>query len=232
MTKLHSDISKRVAKTKLAKPQSAAKARAALPRGILVNARKEVRVKEVSGVSTVALKTREPSNSKPYEVHFLGVTVRELSDHPGVSGFDAEGSDFRSLYVMDLASRVHIVRSGLPASTLSRISDVMSVRLDKVCQWLTIPRSTAHRKISSQGVLSREESERALALERLLGQVETIVAESGTPEGFVAAKWLANWLDAPNGALGRQKPSEWLDTADGRELVSRLISQMQTGAYA
>ena len=42
----------------------------------------------------------------------------------------------------------------------------------------------------------------------------------------------AQWLEEINPALGGKAPGEFLDTADGRELVSRLIAQMQSGAYA
>ncbi|MEO8250054.1 MAG: antitoxin Xre/MbcA/ParS toxin-binding domain-containing protein [Burkholderiales bacterium] len=89
-----------------------------------------------------------------------------------------------------------------------------------------------NRKIKEGDVLSQDESERALGVARLIGQVQKIVSESGNLERFDAAGWTAQWLEEINPALGGKAPGEFLDTADERELVSRLIAQMQSGAYA
>ncbi|WP_293880590.1 MbcA/ParS/Xre antitoxin family protein, partial [Sphingomonas sp.] len=71
-----------------------------------------------------------------------------------------------------------------------------------------------------------------LGLAELLGQVEAMVEESGSPEGFDAGAWLTNWLRRPVQALGGAKPIEYLDTIKGQMLVAKLLLQMQTGAYA
>jgi uncharacterized protein (DUF2384 family) len=65
-----------------------------------------------------------------------------------------------------------------------------------------------------------------------VGQVQALVRESGNPEGFDAAQWTATWLQRPNPALGGRTPGDYMDTADGRELVASLVAQMQGGAYA
>ena len=80
--------------------------------------------------------------------------------------------------------------------------------------------------------LSQDESERALGIARLVGEVQKVVSESGNPEGFDAARWTADWLEEPNEALGGRPPGEFMDTADGRDLVSGLVAKMQSGAYA
>lgn len=78
----------------------------------------------------------------------------------------------------------------------------------------------------------KRQDERALAMARLVGQVQKIVAESGRPAGFNAARWTAQWLQEPNAALGGRTPGEFMDTADGRAFVSGLVGQMQAGTYA
>jgi uncharacterized protein (DUF2384 family) len=80
--------------------------------------------------------------------------------------------------------------------------------------------------------MSTAESERVIGLSKLIGQVPAMVAESGDPEGFDAAKWFAAWIAEPAPALGGRKPEELLETADGREAVSKLLAQMQSGAFA
>jgi uncharacterized protein (DUF2384 family) len=65
--------------------------------------------------------------------------------------------------------------------------------------------------------------------------VAQIVAESGEfseSAGFDVARWTAEWLEEPNAALGGKSPGDFMDTADGRGLVSGLVAQMQSGAYA
>lgn len=66
----------------------------------------------------------------------------------------------------------------------------------------------------------------------LIGQVQTMIEESGNPEGFNAAEWVARWIDRPLPALGGQRPAELMDTSDGRVLVSNIVARMQSGAYS
>ncbi len=64
------------------------------------------------------------------------------------------------------------------------------------------------------------------------GQADNIVRESGEPEGFSAAEWVASWLQRRHPALGGRRPGELMDTADGRKLVTDLLARQQSGAYA
>ncbi|MGX7004903.1 MbcA/ParS/Xre antitoxin family protein [Caballeronia sp. KNU42] len=66
----------------------------------------------------------------------------------------------------------------------------------------------------------------------LARQVEKMVAESGNPEGFDAGQWLAAWMERSVPALGGKRPAEYMATAEGRALISRLLAMMQSGAYA
>lgn len=66
---------------------------------------------------------------------------------------------------------------------------------------------------------------------RLLGQVETMVSESGDPDGFDAAAWLSRWLNEPLPAFGGRCPAVFLETTEGQELVAVTLSCMQSGAY-
>ena len=66
----------------------------------------------------------------------------------------------------------------------------------------------------------------------LFGQVQAMVNESGNYIGFDAASWLTSWLDAPLPALDGIRPADLLDTIEGQTLVSTILAQMQSGAYA
>lgn len=146
--------------------------------------------------------------------------------------FVAGDPPYALLFALGQVERIRVVREGVPATVLTTLADDMKVTREQVYVWAGIPRATANRKIRQSATLSQDESERALAIARLIGQVEQIVAESGTPEGFNPATWTAAWLAQPAAALGGTNPGEFMDTADGRALVSGLIAQMQSGAYA
>ncbi|HEX8755581.1 MAG TPA: antitoxin Xre-like helix-turn-helix domain-containing protein [Steroidobacteraceae bacterium] len=128
--------------------------------------------------------------------------------------------------------RIAIIRGRVPATYVVALTESMQIPRERLYSTLNLARATVDRKIQKRQRLSQEESERILAVVRLIGQVDTMVQESGDPAGFDAAKWTARWLQDPNPALGGRAPGELLDTADGRGLVSDLLAQQQSGAYA
>ena len=128
--------------------------------------------------------------------------------------------------------RIELVKKGVPAALLTTMANDMAVTRDLLYVWIGIPRATANRKVKEGDLLSQDESERALGIARLVGQVEKMIAESGDPKGFDAAKATAAWLEQPNAALGGKSPGTFMDTSDGRALISGLVAQMQSGAYA
>lgn len=139
---------------------------------------------------------------------------------------------YTRLYYFDRMDRIRMVKHGLPAQLLTIVADDMNVPREKLYGWLGIPRTTANRKVKEADVLSQDESERLLGIACLIGQVLTLVNESGSSEEFNAAHWTASWLEEPSHALRGLTPSSFMDTADGRALVHNLIAQMQSGAYA
>jgi uncharacterized protein (DUF2384 family) len=59
-----------------------------------------------------------------------------------------------------------------------------------------------------------------------------MMAESGDGSRFDAHKWIGDWLESPLPALGGLKPADYMDTMEGQEMVSTLLAQAQSGAYA
>ena len=66
----------------------------------------------------------------------------------------------------------------------------------------------------------------------LVAQVQAMVAESGEPAGFDAAQWVAGWLHQGFPALDGKTPADFMHTAEGRQLVSQLLAQAQSGAFS
>lgn len=141
-------------------------------------------------------------------------------------------ASYRAVADASRSERIDMVRQGVPARLLVTLASDMHVPREQLYGWLGIARATANRKLKAGQLLSQDESERALGIARLVGQVQALVRESGQPEGFDAAQWTAAWLQRPNPALGGRAPGDYMDTADGRELVASLVAQMQSGAYA
>jgi putative toxin-antitoxin system antitoxin component (TIGR02293 family) len=136
-----------------------------------------------------------------------------------------------SIFAVAPMGRVDLVKQGMPAEVLRLLAADMGVTRDQLYSTLGVPRATMERKLREDRRLNQDESERVVGLARLIGQVEQTVQESGDPAGFHAARWLAGWLAAPLPALGGRPPGELMDTAEGREIVAGLISQIGSGAY-
>lgn len=135
-------------------------------------------------------------------------------------------------YTIDPQARIALIRKGIPASTVSSLSARMGMSKESLLSSLGLSRATISRKEKDATVLSRDESERVLGVEALVGLVQTMVEESGDPAGFDAAHWLARWLGTPLPALGGETPASYLDTFEGQKLVADLLSMSQSGAYA
>lgn len=142
----------------------------------------------------------------------------------------AEGA--KILYRASRMQRVALVKKGVPARYTGVLAAGMRMSKDKFYSTVGLSRATVDRKVKVNKRLNPDESERVIGIARLVGQAQSLVEESGGPADFDAARWLAEWLDHPLPALGGRRPVEFMDTTDGRALVSDLLAQQQSGAYA
>jgi putative toxin-antitoxin system antitoxin component (TIGR02293 family) len=138
----------------------------------------------------------------------------------------------KTIWEMGAMERVELVKVGVPSVILTRLSQVLDRPLKYVVRTIGMAPTSASRKLQRQAPLAPDESERALGVAKLIGQVETIVQQSGDPEGFDPGKWVAEWIGTPQPALGGRRPDELLDTAEGQGMVSDLLARMQSGAYS
>jgi putative toxin-antitoxin system antitoxin component (TIGR02293 family) len=137
-----------------------------------------------------------------------------------------------SLFALAPMGRVALVKQGVPSEALGLLAADMGITKEQLYATLGVPRATMERKVRQRRRLNQDESERVVGIARLVGQVEQMVRESGNLEGFDAARWVAAWLERPVPALAGARPGSLMDTAEGREIVSTLVAQMQSGAYA
>lgn len=142
------------------------------------------------------------------------------------------GADSANLYRSNPQERIAVIRRGIPASTIASLSSRMGMSKENLLSSLGLSRATISRKERDATVLSKDESERVLGVETLIGMVQTMVEQSGEPAGFDAARWLAGWLSTPLPALAGATPASYMDTFEGQKLVAELLAMSQSGAYA
>lgn len=129
--------------------------------------------------------------------------------------------------------RIDEIREGVPARRIGELSGAMNVPKERLVDSLGLSRATVNRKAQRGEALSREESERVVGMQALIGQVQAMVAGGGALDAdFDSARWLAQWLAQPLPALGGDTPASYLDTVEGQKLVSKLLAMAESGAYA
>lgn len=182
---------------------------------------------------------RMPAGKEPTAVVYdrSGVVTEHkfaLAKYKGIwaSMMAQRNAGYYVLYDMQPVDRAGLVKGGVPSRFVGSISTDMGVTKDRFVKITGLSKATINRKIANKTNLSADESEKLVGLGKLIGQVESIVKESGSPEGFKAAKWFGDWIVQPAPALGGRKPEEFLDTSDGRDAISKLLAQIQSGAYA
>lgn len=140
--------------------------------------------------------------------------------------------DFQDVYSSSMFSLVEATKAGVSPKMLSLLSSEMGMPKEGMADRLGLASSTVRNKTATSKLLSTDDSEKVIGMSRLIGQVQAMVNDAGNPEGFDAAAWLANWMEQGLPALGERKPSEYMDTAVGQALVSQLLDQIRSGAYA
>lgn len=149
-----------------------------------------------------------------------------------ITGTYLDPLDYKELYLAQPVTRIDLIKKGLPAIYPMELSRSMGISKELIFETLQLPRSTVDKKAAQKGTLPREQAERVLGLGRLIGQVKVMVTQSGNPEGFDAARWVAHWMAEPLPALGGKAPAEYMDTVEGQAMISNLIAKMQSGAVA
>lgn len=150
----------------------------------------------------------------------------------GVQSTPLHVADGAERYRVDPQVRIALIRQGMPASTIGNLCMRMGISKELLLSSLGLSRATISRKEKDATLLSKDESERVLGVETLIGQVQAMVEQSGESVGFDAARWLSSWLTTPLPALAGETPASYLDTFEGQKLVGELLSMMQSGAYA
>lgn len=145
---------------------------------------------------------------------------------------DLRVAESAEAYRVDPHTRIAVIRQGIPAATIANLSARMGMSKEALLASLGLSRATIGRKEKEAALLSKDESERVLGIETLIGLVQTMVEQSGDPTGFDAARWVSQWLARPLPALAGETPASYMDTFAGQNMVADLLATSQSGAYA
>lgn len=128
---------------------------------------------------------------------------------------------------------VQTERAGVVGSLIKDLSRRMDIPSSRVFRILGVPKATAEKKAAAREMVSGRSGQAAIGMVRLLGIAQEIVRDSTAEEaeGFDSAKWLGQWIERPQPALGGRKPAELLDTPTGVEVVARLLGSIRSGAF-
>ena len=128
----------------------------------------------------------------------------------------AAGSEDRELRAPTPAE----IRAGLPASFLDRLMGALEVTETELASVVGIPHQTLVRR-RSQGVLRRDEGERAATVARVLDRA---LSYFDGDRGHAL-----EWLKHPNPVLARSTPLAHASTPAGAEDVIDLVGRLEHG---
>jgi putative toxin-antitoxin system antitoxin component (TIGR02293 family) len=128
---------------------------------------------------------------------------------------------------------VETERRGVSSVFLKDLSKRMEMPTARLYSIVGVPKATAEKKAAAGELLSGSGGQAALGMARLLGIARSIVENSTAPEAkdFDSAKWLGQWLETPQPALGGRKPADIIDTPTGIDMVARLLGAIESGTY-
>ncbi len=117
----------------------------------------------------------------------------------------------------------HLVRKGLPATSVSALAEKLHVANTVLSRKLGIPQRTLTRRLSQSSLLTPAESDRTVRVARVYAHAVDMIGE---------AEKAVNWLLTPNRALGGEKPLDRLDTDMGARMVEDILGRIAYGVYS
>lgn len=131
---------------------------------------------------------------------------------------------FQDLLGVDSVSDRQLIQAierQLPLETLSRLKR-HGVSSSEVYALIINPRTLKHRR-SKRQPLSKEESERAVRLGRVLATAEAVWGSEETA---------LNWLRTPKNRFDGRSPMQMLSTEAGGRMVEEMLVQIDEGMFA
>lgn len=165
----------------------------------------------------------------------LGAWQKKLSSIEARSSKSLSMPKSQLVFRMSPLQRHEVVSDGVPAAAVADIASKLGTTAEKLNRVLGLGSSTVARKVSEGKNLDLNDGERILQMYHLQGLVHEIAEDFIMPEqrkDFDADKWLGEWLEIPQPSLNNRKPSEFLHTDVGMQIVETLLKRIAVGAFA
>jgi putative toxin-antitoxin system antitoxin component (TIGR02293 family) len=183
--------------------------------------------KSPSAIKRVARKSVKPSATGRMPAEVGRSFVLAYHRKQGVDAYVKQVRDANPVQIIE------IERQGIASTFIVDLSKRMDLPSSRMYAMLRIPSATAARKSAAGAVIDGRAGLATMGMIKLLGIAQDIVQDSTSPEaeGFDTAKWLGQWIERPQPALGGQKPADFLDTPTGVEMVAQVLGAVRSGAY-
>src|SRR3569833_264092 len=106
-----------------------------------------------------------------------------VHEKPVPLSWDSLEKSAREYYRASPLERIRIIKQRVLAVYIRTITLGMNMSKETLYGALNLARATIDRKVQKNELLNQDESERVLAITRLVGQAESIVRDSGVMEG-------------------------------------------------
>jgi putative toxin-antitoxin system antitoxin component (TIGR02293 family) len=117
---------------------------------------------------------------------------------------------------------VEKIRAGLPFKSLENLAATLKLSPEETVRIFSITARTLARR-KRGGRLSAEESDRVYRVARILAHAADLLGDEAEA---------AEWLRAPNIALGMATPISLLDTDAGTQQVQEVLGRIEYGMYS
>ena len=154
------------------------------------------------------------------------------------ASFDAPSPTVKAFYWTQVglsspSDMVTIERQGVSGAMVKSLAEKLSLTTVRFAQIIGAPKATLERKAANGSFITGGSAYAALGTIKLVNTVQAMLDDSTHPDAKTtdAAKWLGQWIEQPQPALGGQKPADLMDTPTGMAMVSRVLGSVASGAY-
>ena len=167
-------------------------------------------------------------------------TANELQDVTTVARIalayhDGEGvhAYIKRLREADPMELVEIERKGIDSTFLVDLAAGLGLPRSRVFQILGAPKSTAARKTATGSRIDGLAGWAAIGMIKLIGEAQDLVDRSTSTgaDTFDTLKWMGQWLERPQPALGGRLPADFLATPTGAQVVSKVLGAIGSDTY-
>ena len=128
---------------------------------------------------------------------------------------------------------IAIERQGVPVTFINDLSKRMELPTSRMFNILGVSNAVLWKKVATRGSIDGCAGQSAVRMIKLLGIAKTIISNStaAAAKKFDSARWLGQWIEQPQPALGGRKPADLIDTPMGIAIIERLLGSIESGAY-